>query len=83
ALVIGGGVPKNYIFQSMLVSGKMLKYAVQITMDRPEHGGLSGASIEEAISWGKIKEDAIYTSVVMDATVALPIIIQYTLQNPK
>ncbi|MFX0062140.1 MAG: deoxyhypusine synthase [Candidatus Hermodarchaeota archaeon] len=83
ALVVGGGVPKNYVFQSMLVSGKLLNYVVQITMDRPEHGGLSGASIEESMSWGKVREDALYTTVVMDATVALPIIVQYAVQNPK
>ena len=51
ASFLGGGVPKNYIFQSRLMSPKSFDYAIQITMDRLETGGLSGASLEEAISW--------------------------------
>ncbi|MFW9928865.1 MAG: deoxyhypusine synthase family protein [Candidatus Thorarchaeota archaeon] len=74
AIVFGGGVPKNYLFQGMLFSGKELHSAIQFTMDRPEHGGLSGASLDEAISWGKIRPDASFTTVVVDVTLILPII---------
>ncbi|MFW9994999.1 MAG: deoxyhypusine synthase family protein [Candidatus Odinarchaeota archaeon] len=75
ALVLGGGVPKNYAFQACLVSGKTLDYAIQITMDRPEHGGLSGASLDEAISWGKISTKGKMVTVVADVTIALPILV--------
>ncbi|MCX9076254.1 MAG: deoxyhypusine synthase [Candidatus Methanoperedens sp.] len=47
-LIVGGGVPKNFILQSMLVTPKSFDYAIQLTMDRPETGGLSGATLDEA-----------------------------------
>jgi deoxyhypusine synthase len=75
AMLIGGGVPKNYIFQSMLVTPKELDYAVQLTMDTPETGGLSGASLDEARSWGKVGEYAQSLTVHADATITLPIIV--------
>lgn len=75
AIVLGGGVPKNYLFQGMLVSGKELTYAIQVTMDRPEHGGLSGATLDEAISWGKIDPHAKFTTIIADITLVLPIFV--------
>jgi deoxyhypusine synthase len=75
--IIGGGVPKNYLFQAMQFSPNSLSYAIQITMDRPEFGGLSGASLEEAISWGKVNKDAEYTTVIADATMVMPLLLSY------
>ena len=74
ALIIGGGVPKHYLAQACQVSGKGLNYAVQVTMDRPEHGGVSGAPLSEAKSWGKLAKDAKAVTLICDATIALPII---------
>ncbi|MHA1871527.1 MAG: deoxyhypusine synthase family protein, partial [Promethearchaeota archaeon] len=76
-VIIGGGVPKNYVFQAMQFSPNSTSYAIQITMDRPEPGGLSGAELREAISWGKINKNAEYTTVIADATSVLPIILSY------
>jgi deoxyhypusine synthase len=73
-LLIGGGVPKNFILQAQQFSDKEHSYAVQITMDRPEPGGLSGAELREAVSWGKLGEKSRYVDLICDATVALPII---------
>jgi len=75
--IIGGGVPKNFIFQSLQFCPNSASYAIQITMDRPESGGLSGATLREAMSWGKINEKAKYSTVILDATIALPIILWY------
>lgn len=75
ALLLGGGVPKNFIFQSKLLAPTPFKYAIQITMDRPEHGGLSGATLEEAKSWGKVAPDARLVTVVGDVTVIFPMLI--------
>ncbi|MFX1502139.1 MAG: deoxyhypusine synthase family protein [Promethearchaeota archaeon] len=75
--IVGGGVPKNFIMQSLQFCPNSASYAIQITLDRPETGGLSGASLSEAISWGKINEKAKYTSVISDATIALPLILWY------
>lgn len=71
---VGGGVPKNFIQQAMqLTEGAV--YGIQITMDRAEPGGSSGASLMEGISWGKLDKRAEYVDVICDATIALPIII--------
>jgi len=75
ALLLGGGVPKNYILQSMLVTPKSFDYAIQLTMDRPETGGLSGATLDEAQSWGKVGENAKSVTVYADATITLPLIV--------
>ncbi|MFX0050636.1 MAG: deoxyhypusine synthase [Candidatus Hodarchaeota archaeon] len=74
ALFLGGGVPKHFIMNgSQLHHG--LSYAIQITMDRPEHGGVSGASVKEAISWGKVAEKAKWIDIMGDITLVLPLII--------
>ncbi|MHA1868647.1 MAG: deoxyhypusine synthase [Candidatus Heimdallarchaeaceae archaeon] len=78
-LFLGGGVPKNYIFQSRLMSPKTYDYAIQITMDRVETGGLSGASLDEAISWGKTSSKSKMVTVVADVTISLPLIFVGTL----
>ncbi|WP_455143355.1 deoxyhypusine synthase [Candidatus Hodarchaeum mangrovi] len=74
AIFLGGGVPKHFIMNgSQLNNG--LSYAIQITMDRPEHGGVSGASVKEAISWGKVAPDAQWIDILGDVTLVLPLII--------
>ncbi len=75
AFLIGGGVPKNYILQSMLVTPKSFDYAIQLTMDHPETGGLSGATLDEAQSWGKVGENAKSVTVYADATITLPLMV--------
>ena len=51
------------------------KYAIQITADAPQWGGLSGCTLEEAISWGKINSQTGTRAVCYcDATIALPLI---------
>jgi len=73
---VGGGVPKNFIQQAMQFSNKQdgASYGVQITTDRPESGGSSGAPLCEGISWGKIDKQGKYVDVFCDATIALPLI---------
>lgn len=79
-IVLGGGVPKHFaLFANTFREGVDL--AVQITMDRPEPGGLSGASLEEAISWGKIKPEGKGVTVICDATIAFPLIIAAALEK--
>jgi deoxyhypusine synthase len=79
---IGGGVPKDTIqlatiIKSLAEGGEdetPHDYAIQITTDSPQWGGLSGCTLEEAISWGKIAADSKRSVVYCDATVALPLI---------
>jgi deoxyhypusine synthase len=79
-IILGGGVPKHFtLFANTFREG--VDTAVQITMDRPEPGGLSGASLEEAISWSKVKPKGKAVTVVCDATIAFPLIVAGALEN--
>ena len=81
-IILGGGVPKHFaLFANTFRDG--VDAAVQITMDRPEPGGLSGASLEEAISWGKVKPKGRAVTVVCDATIAFPLIVAAALEKIK
>ena len=51
------------------------KYAIQITTDSPQWGGLSGCTLEEAKSWGKVSSTGRDVTCYCDATIALPIIV--------
>ena len=75
AMVVGGGVPKNYVLQTMLTIPDAYDYAVQLTMDPDHTGGLSGATLDEARSWGKLEKSARNATVVGDATITLPLVV--------
>lgn len=52
------------------------RYAVQITTDSPQWGGLSGCTLDEAVSWGKVDAVGRHVTCHCDATIALPLICQ-------
>lgn len=81
AVLLGGGVAKNFVLQSMLLAPQAFEYAIQITMDRPEPGGLSGATLEEAKSWGKLAPRAKIVTVIGDVTVIFPMIVAAVLKG--
>jgi len=78
-LMIGGGVPKNFI-QDTVVCAELLgkkvdmhKYAIQITVADTRDGGCSSSTLKEASSWGKVdvtKEQMVFA----EATSVLPLI---------
>src|SRR4029077_16609789 len=80
--MIGGGVPKNFA-QDIVVAADVLgheapmhKYAVQITVADVRDGALSGSTLKEASSWGKV--DLAYEQMVYsEATLAVPLILGY------
>jgi len=81
-LMIGGGVPKNFI-QDTVVAAEVLgydvpmhKYAVQITVADVRDGACSSSTLKEASSWGKVKQG--YDQMVFaEATSVLPLIASY------
>jgi len=80
--MIGGGVPKNFT-QDIVVAAEVLeieadmhKYAIQITVADERDGGLSGSTLKEASSWGKV-ETTYEQMVFSEATIAMPIISAY------
>jgi len=82
-LILGGGVPKHFVPLMMQVSGNSLSYTIQITMDRPEHGGVSGMQIREAKSWGKIDEKGQICDMRADITLAFPLLVANILDYLK
>jgi len=90
-LELGGGVPKNTAQQTGPMLDQILKrndggqdYVIQITDARPDTGGLSGATLQEGKSWGKV-QDAHHgmITVYADATIAFPILALYVLSSQK
>ncbi|MGH7813974.1 MAG: 1,9-bis(guanidino)-5-aza-nonane synthase [Candidatus Binataceae bacterium] len=85
-LMIGGGVPKNFA-QDIVVAAEVLghevpmhKYAIQITVADVRDGALSGSTLKEASSWGKV--DTTYEQMVYcEATIAVPLIASYAYQK--
>ena len=81
-LMVGGGVPKNFAQDTVVaadVLGKevaMHKYAVQITVADERDGALSGSTLKEACSWGKVAI-ADEQMVFGEATVILPLVAGY------
>jgi deoxyhypusine synthase len=73
AIILGGGMPKHHVLIANSYRGGV-DAAIQITLDRPEGGGASGAPLEEAISWGKIKTPNRLVTIVGDATVIFPLL---------
>ncbi|MBI4425174.1 MAG: deoxyhypusine synthase [Elusimicrobia bacterium] len=81
-LMIGGGVPKNFA-QDIVVAAEMIgfeppmhKYAIQITVADERDGALSGSTLKEACSWGKV--DVVHEQMVYaEATLALPLLAGY------
>ena len=81
-IILGGGLPKHHtLLASVLRQG--VDRAVQITADRPEPGGLSGASLGESISWRKIRKGGVFVDVYGDATMVFPLIIGAVLDRVK
>ena len=90
-LELGGGVPKNTAQQTGPLLDQILRkdhggqdYIIQITDARPDTGGLSGATLQEGKSWGKVQdshEDLI--TVYTDSTIAFPVLALYALANEE
>jgi len=78
-LMLGGGVPKNFA-QDIVVAAELLnhdapmhKYAIQLTVADSRDGALSGSTLREACSWGKV--DVVHEQMVYgEATTTFPIL---------
>jgi deoxyhypusine synthase len=87
-LILGGGSPKNFILQTEPQIQEVLgldesghDYFLQFTDARPDTGGLSGATPQEAMTWGKVDPEQLPDTVTcyLDSTVALPLLTVYAL----
>ncbi len=90
-LELGGGVPKNFFQQTGPALYQILKmkeggqdYLVQLTDARPDTGGLSGATLQEGKSWGKIKTSHRGNVIVYgDSSVYFPLLCSYAMSRCK
>ena len=91
-LILGGGSPKNFALQTepqiqeiYHLAEKGHDYFIQITDARVDTGGLSGATSQEAVTWGKVDPDKLPDTVVCytDTTIALPVMAAYALTKRK
>ena len=92
AFLVGGGSPKNFMLQTEPQIQEVLRikeaghdFFLQLTDARPDTGGLSGATPQEAVSWGKVDPNRLPDAIVcyLDSTVALPIIAHYALSSVR
>jgi deoxyhypusine synthase len=86
--ILGGGSPKNFMLQTEPQIQEVLgleeaghDYFLQVTDARPDTGGLSGATPQEAMTWGKVDPNQLPDTVTcyLDSTVFLPILTVYAL----
>src|SRR5712691_10859261 len=88
--ILGGGSPKNFMLQTEPQIQEVLgleeaghDYFLQVTDARPDTGGLSGATPQEAMTWGKVDPEQLPDTVTcyVDSTVFLPILTVYALAS--
>lgn len=82
AFYVAGGVPKNYINDSIVMSyiygsDRGHDYALQITTAVTQDGGLSSSTLSEARSWGKINKKARFAMAWVEPSVSLPLLAGY------
>jgi len=81
-LMIGGGVPKNFVQDTVVaadiigVDAPMHKYAIQLTVADERDGALSGSTLKEANSWGKV-DSGFEQMVYGEATLTFPLLASY------
>jgi len=89
-MILGGGSPKNFMLQTEPQIQEVLglnesghDYFLQVTDARPDTGGLSGATPQEAMTWGKVDPSQLPDTVTcyLDSTVALPLLASYALSK--
>jgi deoxyhypusine synthase len=92
AVMVGGGSPKNFLLQTEPQIQEVLgvkvnghDYFLQFTDARPDTGGLSGATPNEAVTWGKVEPQRLPDAIVcyVDSTVVMPVLTHYALAKHK
>jgi deoxyhypusine synthase len=87
AFFVAGGVPKNYINDAVVTSYVLgrpdhgHRYALQITTAVTADGGLSGSTLDEAESWGKVRPGATRAFAWVEPTVSLPLLATAAIQE--
>ncbi|MFH1521498.1 MAG: deoxyhypusine synthase family protein [archaeon] len=79
---LGGSISKHYAVFAALLSGGF-DYAVYMTTSHASSGSMSGATTQEAKSWGKLKDDAEASTVNGDVCITFPLMMTSALDKMK
>ncbi|MFH1641284.1 MAG: deoxyhypusine synthase [Nanoarchaeota archaeon] len=71
-IALGGSISKHHAILSTLLNGGA-DYAVYMTTAHKTSGSMSGATTEEAKSWGKVKDESDIATVIGDVTITFPL----------
>ncbi len=74
AIILGGGISKHFTLNANIFK-EGLDFAVYVNTAEEYDGSDSGARVEEAITWGKIKATAPNVKIHCDATIAFPLLV--------
>jgi deoxyhypusine synthase len=79
-IVLGGGVAKHHAILANITNGGA-DYAVYITTASQHSGSLSGATTEEAKSWGKVKSSSEAVTVHGEVSILFPLLMSYVFEK--
>ena len=79
---LGGSISKHYAVFAALLSGGF-DYAVYMTTSHSNSGSMSGATTEEAKSWGKLKDSAEAAMVIGDVSITFPLMMSSAMDKMK
>ncbi len=71
-IALGGSISKHHAILSTLLNGGA-EYALYMTTAQKTSGSMSGATTNEAKSWGKIKDDSDAATVIGDVSITFPL----------
>ncbi len=79
-IALGGSISKHHAILCTLLNGGA-EYAVYMTTAHKTSGSMSGATTEEAKSWGKVKDESDVATVVGDVTIMFPLAMIHALEE--
>ncbi|MBT7902371.1 deoxyhypusine synthase family protein [Candidatus Woesearchaeota archaeon] len=81
-IALGGSISKHHAILCTLLNGGA-EYAVYMTTAHKTSGSMSGATTDEAKSWGKVKDDSDVSTVIGDVSITFPLAIISALEQLK
>ena len=79
-IALGGSISKHHAILCTLLNGGA-DYAIYITTAHKTSGSMSGATTDEAKSWGKVKDDSDVATVIGDVTIIFPLVMVKALED--
>lgn len=79
-IALGGSISKHHAILCTLLNGGA-NYAVYMTTAHKSSGSMSGATTQEAKSWGKIKDESDVATVIGDVTITFPLAMIHALEQ--